>query len=1646
MMLVQHAASKEYFFVPGADESASPAWEAHNPADDIDVRHAEGALHLFPRELADPWRWSIRLSRYGCSSRTEAARAGIASTEGNRIAFDHWTREDEIALTSWYLNGALGVEQGFTIHEAPECLGQNDGTLVLDFETETDLDAHVLYDGEAVSWSRDGNTRLWYKGLYATDAEGHVLPISVSTVGTGLTLRVIAEGAIFPLTIDPLLTTSEGRLVREEESSYGNAGLSTAIDGSSSVIGAPGIRKAYAFTVSGSGYVRQAEFVPAGAVSNGEFGLSVDISGDYAIVGARSENAAGLYSGAAYVYRRASGTWRQEARIVPADAQANDGFGTSVSISGTTAVVGSPYDDDDGSNQGTAYVFTRSGTSWLQQAKLKAGIAGQNGIFGASVSIDGDTAVIGGRRVFAFVRSGTSWSLQQQITHTAGQTDDAFGSSVSVQGNLAVVGAYLQDASGTDSGAAYVFARSGTTWSQQQRIVAADAAAYDHFGRSVSIQGSFAVVGAPGEDDGGSGAGAAYVYYGGTGTWVQQAKHTGSTAAGHGLGSSVAMGINNLLAGAPDDDTAGAGAGSAHRLVPGTGNWPLDRKLFGGYSIPNSKIGTSVAVEGTTAVVGVPGESAHGINEGAVLVFDRSTSTMTWSQRARVLADDAAAGDQLGASLAISGSTFAAGSPFHDAAAIDSGAVYVFNYDGTVWGQQQKVTANDGQASDHLGAGLDVEGDTLVATASGDDDQGSNAGAAYVFERSGSTWTQKSKLHASDAAASWYFGSAIDLHGEWLVVSSVGRAVPAIGAGAVYVFRRVSGAWQEQQILVASDPSSIKAFGQAVALGDDKLLVGAAQDSEAASNAGAVYAFTLTANGWQFQAKHMATDAAIYDQFGSTAAMSSSLALIGVPERDDGGVGAGTVYALSHSDGVGWLQQTRLNAADRAAGDKFGTAVAIHLDTAIVGAPNKAAPYGNSGAAYAYRLRLTYGEPCTADAQCQDGICHDNENICCDSQCSSPCFACSASLKESGNDDGLCGPAKTGTDPFDRCPETDPSTCGNDGWCNGQGACSQWSSGTSCGAPGCDANVSKARVCDGLGYCDLAASGTDCGAYACVNDQTCPTSCQQDSDCTSGNYCTTSNTCVPKQANGLPCTSVAQCATGHCVDGVCCNQACTGTCMGCSAAVKGWGTSGDCGFVTVGTDLRNDCTDKGTSSCQTDGMCDGQGACRLYAAGTPCGPTLCQANQVFGQVCDGSGLCSTNMAGIDCAPYVCANGACADPCTTGADCLAGYFCSAQGQCLEKGIPGTACATAEQCASDFCVDGVCCDQACTSTCQACSAALKASGADDGVCGTAANGLDPHNDCPDDGPVSCARDGSCDGNGQCRYYEAGTPCGATTCAGTTLKGKVCSGTGVCELETQGVSCEPYVCRDGACAKPCGQDIDCINGHHCSSGECLPKSDIGIACASHGACLNGLCVDGFCCNSPCNGQCEACDVDGKVGTCSPVEGIPHGAREHCAGAGPCAGACDGTQTTACAYPGSVVVCDASCEDVHAITSTCNGAGVCEPGTAKDCTPFVCIPGSGCGDTCVGDQDCASGFECNAEGQCVSSSAEDAGVESGTEGGAGSGGSSPAGKNSVESDNAGCGCRTAGSAPDERPRWLVLVGLALLLATRRRSQSKPV
>jgi hypothetical protein len=357
-------------------------------------------------------------------------------------------------------------------------------------------------------------------------------------------------------------------------------GVYSAISGDTLVVGADhntvgGFARAgaaYVFKRSPAGvWSLQQKITPSDPAVDKSFGHSVDIVGDTIVVGADRDGGKGTDAGAAYVFTRTAGIWTQRAKLMASDGAAEDSFGTSVAISGGTIVVGAYLEDDKGMSAGSAYVFTGSGDAWTQQPKLTASDGAAFDYFGSSVDVDGGTIVVGAYgndgvgadvgSAYVFTRSGTSWTQQKILTASDGHASDQFGWPVAVSGGTIVTGAWADDDKAPGAGSAYVYTGSGATWALQQKLYALDGAADDAFGNAVDVRGDIVAVGALGTDGAGSKSGSTYVYARNAGVWSQLPKATASdAAAGDVFGATVALSDDSLVVCA-DGDTTGVGAG-----------------------------------------------------------------------------------------------------------------------------------------------------------------------------------------------------------------------------------------------------------------------------------------------------------------------------------------------------------------------------------------------------------------------------------------------------------------------------------------------------------------------------------------------------------------------------------------------------------------------------------------------------------------------------------------------------------------------------------------------------------------------------------------------------------------------------------------------------------------------------------------------------------------------------------------------------------------------------------------------------------------------------------------------------------------------------------------------------------------------------
>ena len=395
---------------------------------------------------------------------------------------------------------------------------------------------------------------------------------------------------------------------------------------------------------------------------------------------------------------------------------------------------------------------------------------------------------------------------QTKLTASDGEGDDRFGWSVSVSGHFALIGAWGDDDNGNEAGSAYIFHYDDFHWVQEMKLAPIDPSADDLFGYSVSLSNDRSVVGALFGNSDASQAGAAYIFrYDGL-DWVQEDKLTPAVGATFDyFGNSVSLSGDFVLIGAEGDGEHGISAGAAYVFYNDGSQWVQQAKLTASDGSEFDYFGLSVSVSGNYALIGAPGDADHGFYTGAAYIFHYDGAN--WEQEAKLTANDGRTYDYFGSSVSISGENVLIGANADDDNGLESGSVYIFQYNGSNWIQQAKLIANDGTPYDYFGYSVSVSGDHALIGANGDSDLGFGKGSAYIFHYNGSIWVQESKIVASDGMASDSYGFSVSMSEDYALVGAVFDDVNGTDAGSAYVHTGFSEA-PSLTVVVTLDPPS----------------------------------------------------------------------------------------------------------------------------------------------------------------------------------------------------------------------------------------------------------------------------------------------------------------------------------------------------------------------------------------------------------------------------------------------------------------------------------------------------------------------------------------------------------------------------------------------------------------------------------------------------------------------------------------------------------------------------------------------------------------------------------------------------------------------------------------------------------------------
>lgn len=373
------------------------------------------------------------------------------------------------------------------------------------------------------------------------------------------------------------------------------------------------------------------------------------------------------------------------------------------------------------------------------------------------------------------------------------------------------------------------------------KLNALDATNGDNFGSAVAISGDWLVAGAVGEDQNGSNAGAAYFFHWNGTQWVQNTKATAPGGeSGDNFGGAVAISGNFALIGSQYHEVDNyLQAGAAYIYKYNGSSWIYQAQLTAPAPVHLGNFGSAVAIDGNYIVVGEHlGENSSGVRSGAAYVFKKQSAT-NWVLEATLEASDSEYGDEFGISAAIDSNVVVIGSYLEDTQNQDAGAVYVFESSGSIWTETAQLVANDGGENDKLGFAVDVSNNTIVAGAL---HQNNLAGATYIFSSDGNNWSQSSKIVPPDTHDNQLFGKSVALYKHFVLIGASGDTHSGTDTGAAYLFYYQNEIWNELKKIVASDAEENSQYGFSVAI-DEHYAISAYTDNEWGLNSGSVYAY-----------------------------------------------------------------------------------------------------------------------------------------------------------------------------------------------------------------------------------------------------------------------------------------------------------------------------------------------------------------------------------------------------------------------------------------------------------------------------------------------------------------------------------------------------------------------------------------------------------------------------------------------------------------------------------------------------------------------------------------------------------------------------------------------------------------------------------
>jgi hypothetical protein len=1112
-------------------------------------------------------------------------------------------------------------------------------------------------------------------------------------------------------------------------------------------------------------------------------------------------------------------------------------------------------------DRGVAYEFVRRESDWSQKQEIadKTRMAGEH--VDPAIAIAGDTAIVGSARrgvAYVFTRSGSGWSKQQRLTAGDEAAGDSFGWSVSLSEDTALVGA-PDTTIGADArrGAAYVFTRSGAAWSQQRRLTADDGAAGDSFGESVSLSGDVATIGAPGKRGAKS--------------------RPPSNASGNGTACTVdsdctsahcldGVCCSTATCAACQSCNVSGSAGTCANIPSGQPDNNPSNTCDGGGTLKCNGAGACKLVNGQVCSAGTQCLSVNCVD--GVCCVSLSCATC---KSCNLPSNPGTC------------TNIAANQPDTTPAnACDGGGA--FRCDGA--GTCKRVNGQGCSVDTECLSNNCVDG--LCCNAVCPTCQACNLpGSLGTCANIAANQPDNNPPNACNSSSTQFCDGA----GNCKAINGVSCS----SSSQCQSNNCVDG-------ICCSTPSCVtcQACNMPSSLGTCANIVVGQPDNNPPSACSGVSAC---------------------DGAGNCKSVNGQACMSG----NDCANGFCLDGVCCGSSSCGGCQSCNVSgSAGTCANIPAGQPDTFPANTCDASGTMKCDGLGT--------CKSVLGVACSIDVQCLSGHCIDS--VCCNAVCPT-CQSCS--LAGSAGTCTNIPPGLPDTFPANACDSGGTLVCngsaackavagqvcstgtqclsGNcvDGVCCGKPTCAACQSCGLAGSEGVCANIpagqpdtlpantcdaSGTKVCDGLGNCKVALgracmAGTDCLSTFCLDGVCCSTAacnpCQACNVTTSPGTCANipvglpdnnpPNTCDMggtqscdgsgncRNVGGLACMTGKECVSGFCVDGVCCDSASCSSCQSCNVT----GNVGSCANLPA-----NQPDDNPADTCNMGGTraCDGAGSCKLVnGPGCTSGAECVSGNCVDG-VCCGKAACATcQSCGLAGSAGTCTNIAAGQPDTFPVNaCDAGgtQLCDGTGAC--KAIDGQSCSTANQCMSGNCVDDVCCGKPTCAACQSCGLA-----GSEGLCANIPAGQ------PDTSPTdTCDAGGArvCDGAGHCKGATGQTCAMALDCqSGNCVDGVCCGAPSCATCQSCNVAGSAGTCTNVPAGQPDNEPVDACNafGTQLCDGAGNCKSAIGQSCVAEDACASGICVDGYCCDTPCGGgatdDCQACNVEGAEGTCSPI-----------------------------------------------------------------------------------------------------------------------------------------------------------------------------